>query len=275
MINNIDIDYLKNKAKYVRKNTFEMVINAGKGHLGGSLSCVEILVSLYYGKIIRFDPKNHRWEGRDIFILSKGHANNSLYVILADLGFFPKSELCNYSKNGSILGQHSDTQVPGIEIISGSLGHGLGIASGIAMGYKLDKKDNMVFVILGDGECQEGSIWEAAMFASHHHLDNLVVFIDRNWLSAEEYTENTSHLEPLKDKWNAFGWNVKNINGHSIEEIFNALNECRTLKTGIPLMIIANTTKGKGISYLEGLPRSHHTLPKGEDIVKTRNELSI
>lgn len=271
----ISLDFLKEKAKHIRKDTFEMVINAGKGHLGGSLSCVEILTTLYYGKILKFDPKNPRWKDRDIFILSKGHANNSLYVILADLGFFPVSELSRYSKNGSILGQHCDTQVPGIEIITGSLGHGLGISSGIALGMKLERRNNMVFVVLGDGECQEGSIWEAAMFAAHHHLDNLIVFVDRNWLSAEGYTEDTSHLEPLEDKWKAFGWNVRTVNGHSIEEILAVLDDCRSVraKTRVPLIIIANTVKGKGISYLENLPRSHHTLPKGEDIVKSRNEL--
>lgn len=268
------LDYLNEKARSIRRNTFEMVITAGKGHLGGSLSCTEILVALYYGGILRFDPINPRWEDRDIFILSKGHANNSLFVVLADLGFFPVSELANFSKNGSMLCQHCDPQVPGIETISGSLGHGLGIASGIALGKKLQGKNNRVFVLMGDGECQEGSVWEAAMFASHHHLDNLIAFIDRNRLSSEEFTENTSHLEPLEDKWKAFGWNVKTVNGHSIEELLTAMDGCRTSRTGMPLMIIANTVKGKGISSLENQPRSHHSVPKGEEIIKAREELS-
>lgn len=271
MYSDINIHFLKDKSKVIRKQTFDMVVNANKGHLGGSLSCVEILTVLYYGKILKYDPKNPKWENRDIFIMSKGHANNSLYVILADLGFFPIYELDNFSKKGCILGQHCDTLVPGIEISTGSLGHGLGIASGITLGYKLDKKDNNIFVLLGDGECQEGSIWEAAMFASHHKLGNLVAIIDRNGLSSEDFTENTSKLEPLKDKFEAFGWRVKTINGHSIEEILGAL-EYRHLK-GKPLMIIANTIKGKGVSWLENLPRSHHTIPKGDDLDNARKEL--
>lgn len=262
----MDIIQLKEKAKEIRKRTFEMVINAGKGHLGGSLSCVEILVYLYYGGVLKFDPKHPKRDERDIFIMSKGHANNSLYVILADLGFFPASELANFLKDGSMLGQHCDTQVPGIEIITGSLGHGLGIISGIALGYKLDKKNNLHFVVLGDGECQEGSTWEAAMFAGHHELNNLIAFIDRNKLGSEDFTENTARLEPLKDKWRAFGWDTKTIDGHSFEEISAALVGCRNRESNKPLMIIANTIKGKGISVLENLPRAHHTLPKGEEI---------
>ncbi len=271
----MNTEHLKTKAKQIRKDTFEMVINAGKGHLGGSMSCVEILTVLYYGNILKYDPKNPAWQDRDYFIMSKGHANNSLYVILADLGYFSVSELSNYSKNGSILGQHCDTKVPGIEINTGSLGHGLGIASGLSLGLKLDRRDNMVYIILGDGECQEGSIWEAAMFAAHHHLDNLVAFIDRNWLSAEAFTEETSRLEPLEDKWRSFGWETKSINGHSIEQVSDALSNCRSRcnECSKPLMIIANTVKGKGISCLEHLPKSHHTLPKGEDLIKAREEL--
>lgn len=270
----MDLPQLKEKAKEIRRKTFEMVINAGKGHLGGSLSIVETLVTLYYGGILRFDPKNPKWDGRDIFILSKGHANNSLYVILADLGFFPTKELANFSKNGSILGQHCDTQVPGIEFITGSLGHGLGVGSGIAFGNKLDGKTNLVFVILGDGECQEGSVWEAAMFAGHHNLGNLVAVLDRNRLGSEDFTENTCRLEPLPEKWRDFGWEVKAIDGHSFAETFSALEDCRNPQRTRPLMIVSNTTKGKGLSCLENLPRAHHTLPKGEEIEISRKELA-
>ena len=263
---------LQNTANRIRKDTFEMVIQAGKGHLGGSLSCVELLTVLYYGNVLRFDPKKPHWTERDYFILSKGHANNSLYVILADLGYFQVSELSNYSKPGSILGQHCDTKVSGIEINTGSLGHGLGIASGLALGLKMDRKDNRVYVMLGDGECQEGSVWEAAMFSAHHRLDNLVAIIDRNWLSAEAFTEETCQLEPLGDKWRSFGWVVKEIDGHSIEQIIEAL-AYRHIRNEKPLMIIARTIKGKGISCLENQPKSHHTLPKGDDVIKTREEL--
>ena len=184
----MNLSQLKEKAKYLRKEAFEMVINAGQGHLGGSLSCTEILVALYYGDILRFDAKNPKWKNRDRFILSKGHAIATFYVALADLGFFPVSELANYSKDNALLGVHCDSRVPGAEIISGSLGHGLGIASGIALSAKLDKKEYMTFVLLGDGECQEGSTWEGAMFASHHNLNKLIAFVDRNRLGSEDFT---------------------------------------------------------------------------------------
>lgn len=270
----MDINQLKEKAKEIRKKTFEMVINAGKGHLGGSFSCLEILVYLYYERILKFDSKNPKWEGRDIFILSKGHASNSLYVILADLGYFPIEETINFLKDDSLLGQHCDVNVPGIEIITGSLGHGLGVISGIALGHKLDGKKNLHFVILGDGESQEGSVWEAAMFASHHRLNNLIAFTDRNMLGSEDFTENTAGLEPLADKWRAFGWDTRVIDGHSFEEISKVLADCRNRQGDKPLMIIANTIKGKGISILENLPRAHHTLPKGEEINIVWKELS-
>lgn len=270
----MDSSHLKEKAKYLRRQAFEMVINAGKGHLGGSLSCTEVLVALYYGGILKFDAKRPDWEARDRFILSKGHANNTLYVLLADLGFFPVSELNRYSQDGGILGGHSDIRVPGVEITSGSLGHGLGIASGIALGAKLDGKDYMTFAMLGDGECQEGSIWEAAMFAGHHGLNKLITFIDRNRLGAEEFTENTSRLEPLVDKWKAFGWDVKSVDGHSIDEILMALQGCRSRQSSKPLLIVANTIKGKGISSLENTPKAHHTLLKGEEIIRARKELA-
>ncbi len=269
------MDYinLKEKARYLRKIAFESAMKAGKGHLGGSFSCTEILVALYYGGVLKFDPKRPDWKARDRFILSKGHAINTLYVLLADLGFFPISELSNYAQDGSMLGGHCDIHVPGVEIVSGSLGHGLGIAAGIALGAKLNREDYMTFVILGDGECQEGSIWEAAMFASHHELNRLVAFVDRNRLGSEEFTEKSSRLEPLRDKWEAFGWEARCVDGHSIEELIEVLKDCRSRQSLKPLLIIANTIKGKGLSCLENTPQSHHILPKGEEIIKARKEL--
>lgn len=262
---------LKEKAKYLRQKAFQMVMTAGKGHLGGSFSCTEILVALYYGGILRFDPKNPNWDERDRFILSKGHAINTLYVLLADLGFFPAAELSRFPSD--LLGGHSDNRVPGIEIISGSLGHGLGIAAGIALGAKLSKKDYMVFILLGDGECQEGSVWEAAMFASHHNLNRLVAFVDRNRLGCEEFTEKTQRLEPLGEKWEAFGWHVRAIDGHSIDEILTVLQNCRARESIRPLLIMANTIKGKGISFLENTPRAHHTLPTGQEVTRAMKDL--
>jgi len=270
----MDYELLRNKARSIRRRTFEMVIGAGKGHLGGSLSCVEILVALYHGKILRFDPKDPCWEERDIFIMSKGHSNNSLYVVLADVGFYDPAMLKSFSKDGSIFSQHCDMQVPGVELITGSLGHGLGVAAGIGLGYKLDKRENMIFVMMGDGECQEGSVWEAATFAAHHRLDALVALVDRNGLGSEDFTEKTAPLEPFQDKWKAFGWDVRTVDGHSVEELVTVLEGCRTRRDGRPLVIIANTIKGKGIRSLENQPRAHHTVPKGEEIEKARQELS-
>lgn len=268
-----DIKFLEEKAKQIRRETFEMVVAAGKGHLGGSFSAVEMEVALYHGGILRFDPKNPQWEGRDIFVLSKGHSGNSLYVLLADLGFFPKSELQNFSKDGSMLGQHVDMHVPGSELVTGSLGHGLGVGAGIAFGYKLDGKSNMVFAMIGDGECQEGSIWEAAMFAGHRELGNLVAILDRNQIGSEDFTEKTSRLEPLADKWRDFGWEVRVADGHSFKSIFEALQDVRSRRAK-PLMIISNTIKGKGLSLLQNSPKAHHTVPKGEEIEILRKELA-
>lgn len=260
------------KAKYIRKRAFEVVLQAGKGHLGGSLSSTELLVALYYGGILNFDPMNPNHPDRDRFIMSKGHSNNTLYVILADLGLIKESDLDSYTQDGSLLGGHCDIHVPGIEIITGSLGHGLGVAGGIALSAKLDNKGYRTFVIIGDGESQEGSIWEAAMFVAHHKLSNLIAITDRNRLGAEEFTENSAGLEPLADKWSAFGWEVTIIqDGHSIEQVMSALSNLE--QTEKPRMLIAQTIKGRGISSLENTPQAHHTLPKGGFIAQGIEEL--
>ncbi len=268
------LDELKQKSKQLRRESFEMVMRAKKGHLGGSFSCTEMLVVLYYGGILSFNPADPCWSERDLFALSKGHSLNTLQVLLSDLGFFPKSEIDRFFEDGSILGGHVDTLCPGIEVKGGSLGHGLGVATGMALGLKIDKKDQRVFVILGDGECQEGSIWEASMFASHHNLDNLIVLLDRNMIGSEDFTENTCKLEPLDAKWESFGWEVKNVDGHSIPDLLDALQGCKERTCGKPLVLICHTIKGKGMSWCENTPQSHHTLPQGEDIEKTIQELS-
>lgn len=264
---------LNQKAKELRKTAFDTVINAGKGHLGGSLSSTEILVALYYGDVLNnnhtdlFHPKS---DDRDRFIISKGHANNVLHAILADLGFFPKYLLHNYTKDGSVLGGHCDPLTPGIEIVSGSLGHGLGVGCGIALAAKIDNKDFRTYVLLGDGECQEGSVWEAVAFAAHHSLNNLVAIVDRNLLGAEDFTENTCKLGSFDSRWGAFGWDVAQVYGHSILALIGALK----VKSNRPRVIIANTVKGKGILSLEGKPKSHHTVPQGDDIDNATKELS-
>lgn len=267
------IEELKIKAKDLRRATFEMVLAAGQGHLGGSLSCVEILLALYCGGVLRYDPSRPDWGERDRFVLSKAHGGNALLVLLAELGFFPKAELSRFLKDGALLGGHTDRHVPGIEVSGGSLGHGLGVASGIALGAKLDKKDWRTYVLLGDGESQEGSIWEAAMFAAQQRLGNLVAITDRNGLGSEDYTENTSGLEPLPEKWRAFGWEVSEVDGHSFESLLGFFEDLQRGPSSKPKMLIAKTVKGKGISFLENHPKSHHTIPKGEDIETARRDL--
>lgn len=269
----MDIQALTAKARHIRRMAFDMVMRAGCGHLGGSLSCTELLVALYYGGLLRHDPHRPDWPDRDRCILSKGHANNTLYAVLADRGYFPVDELGRYGRAGCALGNHCDRNVPGVEIISGSLGHGLGIAAGLALAARLDGLDRLTFCLIGDGESQEGSIWEAAMFGAQHRLSGLVALVDRNGLGSEDFTERTAGLEPLPDKWRAFGWETRVVDGHDLGQILDALADCRQ-RRGAPLALIAQTVKGKGLSVLENTPRSHHTLPCGDEVAVCREELS-
>lgn len=267
------MDDLVKFSRTIRRDAFEMVVRAGRGHLGGSLSAVEMLVALYSGKIMRFDPKNPQWDGRDRFILSKGHANNTLFVLLAHLGYYPLNEIKTFMGDGSRLGMHIDRRLPGFENVGGSLGHGLGLACGLALAAQLDNKDYLTFVLMGDGESQEGSVWEAGMFASQRRLGNLIAITDRNRLGSEDFTEKTAGLEPLADRWRSFGWRVASIDGHDFAQIFNALADIRTRMSHQPLMIISNTIKGKGISALENQAHAHHTVPKGDAVERARVEL--
>lgn len=252
-----------------------MIVSADKGHIGGSLSCVEILVTLYYGGTLRFNLDDPNWDGRDRFILSKGHAAPALYCILADLGFFPISELASFCQKDSRLEGHPHRGIPGIEVNTGSLGHGLGIGAGLALRAKLDKLDYMTVILLSDGECYEGSVWEAAMFASHHKLDNLIAIIDRNQQSSIDFTENYLQLEPLSQKWHSFGWRWAEVDGHSFEELLSYLSHPNSRQFTAPLVIIANTIKGKGISFMEGKIEWHNRVPAGKDLEKARQELEI
>ena len=249
-----------------------MCTRAGEGRIASAFSCTEILVALFQGGILRFDTNNPQWEGRDRFIMSKSPGAVGLYPILADLGFFPNAELDRFCKSDGILGPYGDT-VPGVEAVWGSLGHGLGVGAGLALAAKLDKKKYMTVVMVGDGETYEGSIWEAAMFAGHHQLDNLVGITDRNGICTIDFTENCLKLDPLEEKWKSFGWDAVTIDGHSFEEIFAAFKNCHSRKTKKPLMIIANTVKGKGISVLENNPMGHILIPSGEDLERARREL--
>ncbi len=270
----MNTDELMSKAKWVRQQILEMVVDAKKGHIGGALSCTDILVTLYYGGILRFDSGNPSWTDRDKFILSKGHSSIALYAILADLGFFPVSELNAFCQKGSMLGGHPDRNIPGIEADTGSLGHGLGIAAGLALGAKIDNKDYMTVALLGDGECQEGSVWEAAMFAAHHRLSNLIAIVDFNRQGVTDFIEDSVSLEPFADKWRAFNWDVKEVSGHSFEQLLGAFKDLRFRKSSRPLVVIASTIKGKGISFMEGKITWHHGVPTGKDLDKARQELA-
>ncbi len=255
---------LEEKAKLVRQQILEMTISAQHGHIGGSLSCVEILLTLYY-KIMREQDK---------FILSKGHAVQALYAVLASKGIIPVKELKTFCQKGSRLEGHPINSVSGVEVNTGSLGNGLGIGAGWALASKMDNIDRKIYVLMGDGECYEGAIWEAAMFAAHHKLDNLVAIIDRNKQCVLDYTEDINKLNPLADKWRAFGWHVSEVyDGHNLTALQHAL-KISYLKDK-PRVIIANTIKGKGVSFMEGKIKWHAGVPDAEEIKIARKELWI
>ncbi|MDD3845745.1 MAG: transketolase [Syntrophorhabdaceae bacterium] len=269
------INFLEKKARWVRKQIVEMIFNAKKGHIGGALSCTDILVSLFYGDILRYDARDPGWPDRDRFIMSKGHSGVALYTILADLGFFPLSELSTFCGNATMLGGHPDRNIPGVETDSGSLGQGLGIGAGLSLCAKLDHKDYKTVVLVGDGECYEGSLWEAAMFAGHHELGNLAVVIDRNGQCVTDFTEDCVRLEPFAEKWEAFGWEVKSIDGHSHKEILEVLKTIKARDNGKPLAVIASTIKGRGVSFMERQLHWHHGVPTSDELETARKELDI
>lgn len=250
------------KARWIRQQILETTVSAQHGHIGGSLSCVEILIALYY-EVMR---------PQDKFVLSKGQAAQTIYAILADLGNIEKEELKTFCQLGHRLEGHPSIRVPGIEVSSGSLGNGLGIGAGLALASKLDKIDRNIYVLMGDGECYEGSVWEAAMFATHHKLDNLIAIIDRNEQCVLDFTENINQLEPFADKWETFGWAVREVDGHNIRELVSSLSTPAYFRDK-PLMIIANTVKGKGISFMEGVPKWHQAVPNEEETKIAREEL--
>jgi transketolase len=269
------IEDLKKKVHSIKTTTLDMCITGKQGHISSSFSCAEILSTLYFGNILNYDSKDPHKKDRDRFILSKGHASPLLYAILSEAGFFPKDWLSAFCSEEAKFGIHLQQDIPGVEYSTGSLGHGLGFGTGIALAAKMNRKDFFTFVLLGDGECQEGSVWEAAMFAGQNNLNNLIAIIDRNWLGILDYTERGVGLEPFEDKWKSFGWEVKRINGNSIKDILDALYEFRSFKKQKPLMIIADTVKGNGISFMEHSPLWHGAAPKGENAEKAKRELKI
>jgi transketolase len=250
-----DIEKYKEKAKQLRKDILYMTTKANAGHVTSSFSCTELLVALYYGGILKYNPENPGWSDRDFFIYSKGHASPILYCILADLGYFPKSDLDFFAQAGGKFGVLLRADVPGVEITSGSLGHGLGIAAGIAESFVLDKKDNKVFCMLGDGECREGSVWEAAMHIGSRRLKNIITIVDKNQLAAVHFTEEEAPIEPLDKKFESCGFTALRINGHDFSAIFTAFDEVK--EHDKPSVIIAETIKGKGVSFIENKPFMH------------------
>lgn len=259
-------------AHEARKWIVRSIYEAGSGHPGGSLSSVEILTALYF-KVMRQDPSNPLWPDRDHLVLSKGHAAPALYTLLAMSGYFSKEELLTLRKMGSRLQGHpSMNKAPGIDISTGSLGQGLSIAVGMALGARLDRRDYKVFCIIGDGEVQEGQIWEAAMAAMHYRVDNLCAVLDRNQLQIDGPTEKIMSIEPLLPKFKAFGWHVIEINGHNFKDLLRAFKEAEEFK-GKPTVIIANTVKGKGISFMEGNVGFHGKPPNEEEFKQSLEEL--
>lgn len=256
---------LKEKAKQLRVDILKMLNEAGSGHPGGSLSAIDIMTVLYYD-IMNHDPLNPTWQGRDRFILSKGHIAPALYAILADCGYFAKSEMKYLRKYGHLLQGHPDMhKTPGLEVSSGSLGQGLSIATGIALGAKMNNESHRVYCMMGDGEIQEGQIWEAAMSASHHKLDNLTGIVDKNNIQIDGRCEDIMNVEPVKQKWLAFNWNVIEVNGHDVAEVRDAFLEAKEVK-GKPTLILANTIKGKGVSYMEDNCAWHGAAPNKEQL---------
>lgn len=263
---------LHEKARRIRIEILKMLNGCGSGHTGGSLSAADIIATLYFYKM-KYDPKRPDWEGRDIFILSKGHAAPVLYAALALAGFIDMSELCTLRRLGSRLQGHPDSKyLPCVEISTGSLGQGLSVANGFALAHKLDRKANRVYALLGDGELQEGQIWEAAMTAAHYKLDNLCALIDNNGLQIDGPLSKVMEVEPITDKFRAFGWEVMDINGHDIFQIANALDEAETVK-GRPVAIVCRTVKGKGVSIFEGKVEYHGTAPSKEELEIAMREL--
>lgn len=271
-VNERDIDVLKDKARILRIEILKMLATAGSGHTGGSLSAADIVTALYFYKM-RHNPGDPKWNERDRFILSKGHAAPVLYAALALSGYFDKALLKTLRKLGSPLQGHPCSKLlPGVEISTGSLGQGLSIANGIAMGLKMNGSDSRVYCLLGDGETQEGQVWEAAMTASHYRLDNLCGIIDNNGLQIDGQCCDVMHIEPIVKKWEAFGWHVLDIDGHDMGAIAGALNRAEELK-GKPTMIVARTIKGKGVSFFEGKVEYHGMAPSHEELEMALVEL--
>ncbi|MBI3990802.1 MAG: transketolase [Candidatus Omnitrophica bacterium] len=262
---------LENKAKQIRRLIIQMLAKAGSGHPGGSLSSTDLITALFF-MILRHNPKEPNWQDRDRFHMSKGHCCPLWYAVLAESGYFPIEELWSLRQLGSILQGHPDRRTPGVTVASGSLGQGLSVALGMSLAAKVDKKDYRVYCLLGDGEIQEGNIWEAAMASSHYKCDNLCAMLDYNGYQIDGKTKDIMNLEPMAGKWQAFGWHTIEIDGHNMKEILSAYEEARGVK-GKPTIIIARTIKGKGVSFMENVLDFHGRAPTKEEAERALKEL--
>jgi transketolase len=262
---------LQDKARQIRRLVVEMISKAGSGHPGGSLSSADLITALFFS-VLRHNPKEPKWEARDRFHMSKGHCCPLWYAVLAESGYFSKDKLMTLRQLGSILQGHPDRHTPGVEVASGSLGQGLSVGVGMCLASRIDKKDYRVYVLMGDGETQEGNIWEAAMAASHYKCDNLCGILDRNCFQIDGKTQDVMSLEPVGLKWQAFGWHTIEIDGHDMAQILSAYEQAKTIK-GKPTIIIAHTTKGKGVSFMENVCDFHGRAPTKEETAKALEEL--
>jgi transketolase len=271
---NARVRRVRERANWIRRRAIQMVFEAQQGHPGGDMSAADILATLYFG-VMRYDPDSPNDPGRDRFVMSKGHCTGALYSTLAAAGFFPEEELSTYLQPMSRLNGHPNrTYLPGIETNTGPLGHGLPVAVGIAIAGQIDRAPFRVFVLTGDGELQEGSMWEAAMLAGHRALANLAVIVDRNRLQQGARTEETNALEPLADKWRAFGWDVAEVDGHDHQALLEVLAPPTTPRTR-PLCVIARTVKGRGISFMEDKANWHHGVPNAEQYAQALRDLTL
>jgi transketolase len=275
IINKQELSELESRANAIRKDIVRMIANAGAGHPGGSLSIVEVIVCLYY-KLMRIDPTNPRWPERDRFVLSKGHSSPTLYVALAELGFFSKDHLMTFDHVNSILQGHPDMKcTPGIDMSTGSLGQGLSAGVGMALAGRLKKQDFHVYVLLGDGELQEGQIWEAIMLADKYRVDNLTVIVDENMLQLMGPIEQLMPASrPMQEKWRTFGWNVLEMDGHNIPEILETLTLAKTMR-GAPCVVFSHTIKGKGVSFMENQAGWHSRGLTADELSKALSELNV
>jgi transketolase len=270
--NKLTNEELAVRARQARRLIIQMLARAGSGHPGGSLSAADLITALYFN-VLRFNPADPQWPDRDRFNMSKGHCCPLWYAVLAQTGYFAKEKLFTLRQLGSSLQGHPDRKTPGVESASGSLGQGLSIALGMSLAAKVDKKDYRVYVLLGDGELQEGSIWEAAMACAHFSCDNICAILDANGCQIDGKCEDIMGLEPLAAKWQAFGWHTIEINGHDMAQIMAAYEQAKTIK-GKPAIIIARTVKGKGVSFMEGVVGFHGRAPTEEEASKALEELA-